>query len=218
MPTPKDWLVLCSVMASTAALCFGQVTPGVPAVGLAAPAAASASGAEGESARHGHDRVIKAIDDLKWHLQLGAVAEIDRVTYTSAPVPRRGQANPTAPGAANPLIINAYTFIPKQLNRTRKQPLLVLVHGGVHANFNTGALHIVQELLEQGYTVLAPDYRGSTGYGRSFYEAIDYGGLENEDVHAGVLWMLEAYSFLDAKTGRHHGVEPRRNDHPDEHL
>jgi dipeptidyl aminopeptidase/acylaminoacyl peptidase len=29
--------------------------------------------------------------------------------------------------------------------------------------------------------VAAPEYRGSTGYGKSFYETIDYGGLETED-------------------------------------
>ena len=39
-------------------------------------------------------------------------------------------------------------------------------------------------MVSQGYIVVAPDYRGSTGYGKSFYRAIDYGGLENEDVLA----------------------------------
>jgi dipeptidyl aminopeptidase/acylaminoacyl peptidase len=159
----REWLAIWSVLVAASAVCLGQTSPGFPAAGPATPAAASASGAEGESARHEHDQVLKAIDDLKWHLQLGSIAEIEKVTYTSAPVPRRLQANPTAPGAANPLIVSAYTFIPKQLDRSRKQPLMVLVHGGVHANFNTGSLHIVRELLEQGYAVLAPDYRGSTG-------------------------------------------------------
>jgi dipeptidyl aminopeptidase/acylaminoacyl peptidase len=32
--------------------------------------------------------------------------------------------------------------------------------------------------------VVAPEYRGSTGYGKAFYELIDYGGLEIEDTHA----------------------------------
>ena len=35
--------------------------------------------------------------------------------------------------------------------------------------------------MEQGYVVVAPEYRGSTGYGQEFQEAIDYGGLEIED-------------------------------------
>jgi len=146
---------------------------------------------------HRHSQLLKAIDDLMWHLKLGDIAEVDKVRYTSLP-PRR-QPNPTAQGAGNPLIIPAYTFIPKNLDRRRKHPLIVLVHGGVHSNFSTGSAHIVRELIEQGYTVIAPDYRGSTGYGSSFYRQIDYGGRENDDVFAGRAWMLETYDFLDPK-------------------
>jgi dipeptidyl aminopeptidase/acylaminoacyl peptidase len=53
--------------------------------------------------------------------------------------------------------------------------------------------------VEQGYSVIAPDYRGSTGYGAEFWRQIDYGGREVDDVHEGVKWMLETYSFLDPK-------------------
>ncbi len=33
----------------------------------------------------------------------------------------------------------------------------------------------VRELMKEGYVVVAPEYRGSTGYGREYREAIDYG-------------------------------------------
>jgi len=46
--------------------------------------------------------------------------------------------------------------------------------------------------------VVAPEYRGSTGYGQGFYEKIDYGGLEVEDNHAARDYMVEAYDFVDA--------------------
>ncbi len=143
------------------------------------------------------DQTMKAVDDLMWHIRLSDIAEVDQVRYTSLPLTRVRQAN--APGATNSVIITAYTFIPKSLDRSRKHPLIVLVHGGVHSNFGTGSAHIVRELIEQGYPVIAPDYRGSTGYGRSFYEAIDYGGREVDDVFAGRDWMLETYPFLDPK-------------------
>jgi dipeptidyl aminopeptidase/acylaminoacyl peptidase len=51
--------------------------------------------------------------------------------------------------------------------------------------------------MELGYVVVAPDYRGSTGYGKAYEESIDYGGKENDDVLAARNWMLERYSFLD---------------------
>jgi len=169
------------------------------ALGLPAqqpPSRAGAPAGAGEE-DHRHSQLLKAIDDLMWRLELGDIAEVDKVRYTSLP-PRR-EPNPTAPGAGNPLIIPAYTFLPKKLDRSRKHPLIVLVHGGVHANFSSSSAHIVRELLEQGYAIIAPEYRGSTGYGGAFYRQIDYGGRENDDVFAARAWMLETYEFLDPK-------------------
>ncbi len=148
-----------------------------------------------EGADTSNDTLAKQIDDLLWYHRVGDVCDIDKVSYTSLPpavIP-----NPTAQGAGNPLTIYAYTFMPKNLDRNKKYPLMVLVHGGVHANFSSNAAHIVRELVEQGYVVIATDYRGSTGYGRGFYRQIDYGGREIDDVHEGKKWMLETYGFLD---------------------
>ena len=137
----------------------------------------------------------KDIDDLMWHTRLGDIAIVDKVRYTSAPP--RVVPNPTGQGATNPVIIHAYTFMPKQVPTGVKLPLIVLVHGGVHGDFETSYVHIVRELVQQGYAIIAPDYRGSTGYGRSFWRLIDYGGLENDDVFNGRQWMLETYSQID---------------------
>jgi len=143
------------------------------------------------------DEVLKRVDDLMWHIDLGDIAEIDKIEYTSLPPARI--PNPRAPGAGNPLIIRAYTFIPKNLDRTKKQPLIVFAHQGIHANSDTRDAHVFRELLQQGYSIFSADYRGSTGYGRGFYEQIDYGGREVDDVYIGTQWMLENYSFLDPK-------------------
>jgi len=146
---------------------------------------------------HTHDALLKAIDDVQWRQKLGDIAEITKVRLTGPPPVR--EPNPTAQGAGNPLIIPAYTFIPRKMDRSRNHPLLVLVHGGVHANFSSGSAHIVRELMEQNYVVVAPEYRGSTGYGGDFYRQIDYGGLENEDVYAARNWAVETHGFVDPK-------------------
>jgi dipeptidyl aminopeptidase/acylaminoacyl peptidase len=73
----------------------------------------------------------------------------------------------------------------------------VLPHGGVHADFTTYHTHIVREMIAQGYVVVAPEYRGSTGYGKDFYRRIDYGGREVGDNDAARAWALETYDFLD---------------------
>jgi dipeptidyl aminopeptidase/acylaminoacyl peptidase len=145
-----------------------------------------------------NDQVLKALDDLEWRLKLGDIAEVDKVAYASAPpahVPNRA-----APGAGNPMVIRAYTFIPKKLDRNKKQPLLVLAHQGIHGNVSSAELgHVMRELIEQGYSVIAPDYRGSSGYGEGFNNEIDYGGREVDDVFQARQWMLEAYSFFDPR-------------------
>lgn len=142
-----------------------------------------------------NDELAKAVDHLTWRMALGDIADVDEVAYTS--LPPRNNPNPTAQGAGNPLIIHALTFVPKQLDRTKKHPLILFAHGGVHANFDPMYVHIVRELIGHGYSVIATDYRGSTGYGREFHDGIDYGGREIDDVFEGRNWMLANYSFLD---------------------
>ena len=169
-------------------------------ISIAAAQKTVPAAAEGRRDHHA-DSVLKAIDDVKWHNMLGDIAQIDKVGYTS--LPPRHQPNPTGQGAGNPMIIYAYTFMPKNLNKAAKHPLLVFVHGGIHSDFRSdgpsATAHIVRELIEQGYVVVAPEYRGSTGYGANYYNAIDYGGRENDDVHAARSWMLETYPYLDPR-------------------
>ena len=141
-------------------------------------------------------KLTKRINDLLWFRTLEDIATIEKVRY-AAPPPRVTN-NPTGQGAGNDIIVPAYTFLPKKFLSEKKLPLLVLVHGGVHGDARPDEEgNVVRELLEQGYAVIAPDYRGSTGYGRDYWRLIDYGGLENDDVLAGKKWMLEAHANLD---------------------
>jgi len=136
------------------------------------------------------DAVRKATDDQLWFQRLADVAVVDKVTYTGPPNPR-GEETYGIRNERHPLKIQQYVFVPRTAPKDRKLPLIVLPHGGVHGDFGTYHVHIVREMLDRGYIVIAPDYRGSTGYGRSFYEAIDYGGLEIDDVVAGRDWAVE---------------------------
>jgi dipeptidyl aminopeptidase/acylaminoacyl peptidase len=149
-----------------------------------------------EGFEHRLDTLEKLVDDGLWFDRLGDVALIDKVRLCGPP--RWKEASDTAIGAGNPVKFWTYVFIPRGLDTSKKAPLLVFPHGGVHADFTTYYTHIVRELLAQGYVVAAPEYRGSTGYGRSLYEDIDYGGLEIEDVHASRAYVLENYGFVDA--------------------
>ncbi|MBN1198877.1 MAG: S9 family peptidase [Bacteroidales bacterium] len=144
------------------------------------------------------DQVRKAVDDLTWYNRVGDVAFIDKVYITGPPVNQETVMNPTAMGVKNPLKFYAYIFIPRGIDAGKKYPLLVFPHGGVHGDFTTYYAHIIRELMAQGYIVIAPEYRGSTGYGKSYWEHIDYGGLEVEDADASRNYMVENYSMVDA--------------------
>jgi dipeptidyl aminopeptidase/acylaminoacyl peptidase len=143
------------------------------------------------------DTLLKKIDDVLWFERVGDVAEIDKVYYTSAPNPKAEETYGIK-NERHPFKVWAYVFVPRTLDRSRKAPLVVLPHGGVHADFDTYYTHIVREMMDQGYVVLAPDYRGSTGYGKDYERAIDYGGLEIDDAVAGRDWALESLPFVDA--------------------
>ncbi len=141
-----------------------------------------------EDQRYTFDQILKGIDDVLWYERVGDVAVVDKVYLTGPPNPKE---KPTY-GIANerhPVKFWAYTFVPRKLG-AKKAPLLVLPHGGVHGDFTTYHPHIVRELVEQGYVVVAPEYRGSTGYGKGYEDAIDYGGLEVDDCIAARDWAV----------------------------
>ncbi|MCI0748328.1 MAG: alpha/beta fold hydrolase [Verrucomicrobia subdivision 3 bacterium] len=138
-------------------------------------------------------RLMRGLNDLQWFHRLGDIARIDKVRYTGPPNPGTNK-----PGGTNDVIISAHTFLPKK--RARHYPLIVFAHGEIHGNVTTDEeAVIVRELVEQGYAVIAPDYRGSSGYGGDFWRQIDYGGLEVEDVFAGRNWMTENRPEVDSK-------------------
>ncbi len=144
---------------------------------------------------HSFSALHKAIDDVLWYHKLGETAEIEKVRLVGPP-----PQNPTAQtpqDKGNPVTFSAYVFVPRFIDREKTHPLLVYPHGGVHANFSTGGANIVKELINQGYLIIAPEYRGSTGYGKRHYQLIDYGGLEIEDTYASRNWMVENCDLVD---------------------
>jgi dipeptidyl aminopeptidase/acylaminoacyl peptidase len=180
--------------AATLLLAASALAPARP--DESAPVSSAAFEKRVEDLEHRFDRLQKSIDDVLWFERVGDVAWIDKV-FIVGPPPARVE-NPTAMGADNPLKFWTYLFIPRQLDRTKQHPLLVLPHGGVHADFTTYHTHIIREMMAQGYVVVAPEYRGSTGYGKAFHDQIDYGGREVEDTNAARDWAVENCSYIDA--------------------
>ena len=83
------------------------------------------------------------------------------------------------------------------LYRTRGESVgaVVLVHGGPTSHAEDRFNAEIQYLVSRGFDVLAPNYRGSTGFGLAFQESIKedgWGGREQEDVRAGIEALIAA--------------------------
>jgi dipeptidyl aminopeptidase/acylaminoacyl peptidase len=98
---------------------------------------------------------------------------------------------------ADGLEVPAYAFSPVKKGTT-KHAALVWVHGGVHGDWDTGLYPFIVEAVQRGYVVVAPDYRGSTGYGSDWMRRIDYGGKEVDDVLSAVDY-LATLPYVDSK-------------------
>ncbi len=150
-----------------------------------------------EKLSHVDLQLTRQMNELLWFQRLGDVAQVDKVRFTGPPP--RSTNNPAPPAGSNEVVVSALTFLPYSVG-SRPLPLIVFVHGEIHGNVATDEdVHVVRELVQQGYAVIAPDYRGSSGYGPDYWKQIDYGGLEIEDVHAARQWMLDQHHEVDAK-------------------
>ncbi len=80
-----------------------------------------------------------------------------------------------------------------------RYPLIVDIHGGPHGQQGPSFNQKAQVYAAHGYAVLMVNYRGSTGYGQKFTDAIfgDQNGGEAEDVLAAVDTALARYPWLD---------------------
>ena len=102
--------------------------------------------------------------------------------------------------------IPALLFRPKQL----PAPAVVMIHGGPNWHYSMEWNPVMAYLASGGYVVLAPNYRGSTGYGRAWQYAarFDMGGMDTRDVAAGARYLIREGLALKNKiavTGRSHG-------------
>lgn len=93
--------------------------------------------------------------------------------------------------------IPAYLFQPLEKAGPKAHAAMIWVHGGVHGNWTEMYWPFVKEAVERGYVIIAPEYRGSTGYGKEHHNAIDYGGYEVDDVITAYDWIVENLPHVD---------------------
>ena len=96
--------------------------------------------------------------------------------------------------------ISAFVYVPYNAERNGQNAAVVAIHGGPDDQARNALSRNIQYLVNQGYFVIAPNYRGSSGYGKEFEDAdrFDMGGADLDDVIAAAEWMKKT-GFIDPK-------------------
>jgi len=82
--------------------------------------------------------------------------------------------------------ISAWLYVTRNMQRNGQNAAIVYIHGGPKSQSVDSFNRFIQHIVNQGYMVIAPNYRGSTGYGKAFEDAnlFDMGGGDLQDVLA----------------------------------
>ncbi|MDH4063870.1 MAG: S9 family peptidase [Acidobacteriota bacterium] len=130
-------------------------------------------------------RAARPITSLNHTLLAGrALSEVEAFTFSNDGLTVEAfLTRPAAAGAARPGSV----------------PLIVMIHGGPHGQQGPAFDQKAQVYAGLGWASLKVNYRGSTGYGQAFTDAIlrDQNGAEARDVVAGVDAALAAFPWLD---------------------
>lgn len=94
-------------------------------------------------------------------------------------------------------LVPCWVFTPVQMEKGRRYPGIVAVHGGFHYSLDEEYFGYIERFVREGYVVMFPEYRGSRGYGKEWYDAQEYGAGDVDDVLAAAAHFA-AKPYVDA--------------------
>jgi len=99
--------------------------------------------------------------------------------------------------------IPAIYYLPHQASVENKVPAMVWVHGGPGGQSRQGFSSLIQYMVNHGYAVLAVNNRGSSGYGKTFYQMDDlnHGEKDLQDCVEGKNWLASQTEIDGDKIG-----------------
>jgi dipeptidyl aminopeptidase/acylaminoacyl peptidase len=126
-------------------------------------------------------QLLQLQTDRAWRAASAGIMQMDKITYRSP---------------AGDLDIPAFVFQPLQAAPAHSRGALVWVHENIRGHLYEHYIPFIRDAVQRGFVVIAPEYRGSIGYGKAFYDAIDYGGAEVQDV-TGAAAAVAKYPQVD---------------------
>ena len=124
----------------------------------------------------------QADTDKAWRTASEGAMRMEKITYRS----RLGDMD-----------VPAFVFQPLTPRGSKTAPAIVWVHENIRGHLYEHYIPYIREAVSKGYVVIAPEYRGSIGYGQALYDGIDYGGAEVDDVVTAVDVLKQKYAEVD---------------------
>ncbi len=99
----------------------------------------------------------------------------------------------------NKFEVEGFLTIPPGLREGQKAPMITVIHGGPHGQQGPAFNFRSQVYASHGWATLMVNFRGSTGYGQAFTDAVfgDQNGNEAQDVLYGVSAAMRRYPWID---------------------
>ncbi len=147
-----------------------------------------------------HQASNAPIDYWTIDTQSGASKQITRLGLASVDPARLPKAQIVHYKSPDGTVISALLWVPFNLARDGKAPGVVLPHGGPTGQTVDSFNRTAVALASRGFVAIAPNVRGSTGYGRAFQQSnrMDLGGRDLEDEIAGAKFLVDT-GYVDAK-------------------
>jgi dipeptidyl aminopeptidase/acylaminoacyl peptidase len=141
-------------------------------------------------------------DEAELYVRVGSVAARRMTNLNDAVLgsKRLAEVEPfTFVSNDNRFQVEAFLTRPVGLDPARTYPLIVTIHGGPHGQQGPAFSFKNQVYAAHGWATLMVNYRGSTGYGQAFADAVfgDQDGNEGQDVLYGVSAALRRYPWID---------------------
>jgi dipeptidyl aminopeptidase/acylaminoacyl peptidase len=155
-----------------------------------------ARGGRAVVAKHSTDSTRPAL--LMYDLETGRAKTLVEPAYGSIDPALFASAEDVEYESFDGLRIRALLYRPRAIAEGERVPAVVMPHGGPTWQYFHGWDPYTQFLVNEGYAVLLPNIRGSTGYGVTFRDMarMDWGGADLRDIVAGRNY-LASLSFVD---------------------
>ncbi len=159
----------------------------------------------------GFSSAVNSPDVWVWDWKAPELRKVTRVTYAGVDPSRFVAPELVRYPSFDGTEIPAFLYLPPGYRPGHPVPFVVHVHGGPESQFTPGFIRHFQYLLLNGYGILAPNVRGSAGYGKAYMDMDNYKKrLDSvKDLKAGADWLIEkkysAPGLLAIKGGSYGG-------------